>query len=224
VTHTRIAHRGFAAVAEENSIAAIEGALARGADMIELDVRRRADGALVLHHDSGDAPGAPLFSDGLDLIAAAANSVMVDIKEGRTSDDVCDLLERHASGITIVCSGNPDEARKVKARIPAVLAGRTWPDFNAQDIPVAESLVGWYHRRSLVGQLDRLLDGFDLLVAFHRVLSRASVDACHELGRQAYAWTVNDIAQVERLNAIGVDGVISDEPISLGLLNALNDL
>ena len=71
VTHTRIAHRGFAAVAEENSLAAIRGALALGCDMIEVDVRRRADGALVLHHDSGDAPRAPLFSEALELITAA---------------------------------------------------------------------------------------------------------------------------------------------------------
>jgi glycerophosphoryl diester phosphodiesterase len=217
VTHTRIAHRGFAAVAEENSLAAIEGALRRGADMIEIDVRRRADGALVLHHDSGDAPGAPLFADALDLIAQATNSVMVDLKEGRTAHDVADLLSRHAPGITTVCSGNPDEARTVKSRLPHVIAGRTWPDRNAQNVPVAESIVGWMHRRALVRKVDQILEGFDLLVAFHRVLSREAVTRCHELGRQVYAWTVEGTGRVGELRAMGVDGVISDEPASLGL-------
>ena len=217
MTHTRIAHRGFAAVAEENSLAAIEGALALGCDMIEIDVRRRADGALVLHHDSGDAPGAPLFADALDLIAGAANAVMVDLKEGRTSTDVADLLLAHAPGITTVCSGNPDEARAVKARIPSVIAGRTWPDRNAQDIPVAEDIVGWWHRRMLPGRVDQLLEGFDLLVAFHRVLSRESVERCHATGRKVYAWTVEGTGRVDALRAMGVDGVISDQPASLGL-------
>jgi glycerophosphoryl diester phosphodiesterase len=217
VTHTRIAHRGFAAVAEENTLAAIAGALALGCDMVEIDVRRRSDGALVLHHDSGDAPGAPLLADALDLIATAANGVMVDLKEGRTAADVADVLARHAHGITTVCSGNPDEALRVKAIIPAVLAGRTWPDRNAQHIPIAEGIVGWLHRRVLVARLEHLLDGFDLLVAFHRVLARDAVEACHTAGRQVYAWTVDGPERVEQLRAMGVDGVISDEPASLGL-------
>jgi glycerophosphoryl diester phosphodiesterase len=216
VTHTRIAHRGFAAVAEENSLAAIRGALALGCDMIEVDVRRRADGALVLHHNSGDAPRAPLFSEALELITAARSSVMADLKEGRTSDDVAAALAKHAPGVITVVSGNPHEARAVKAKLPSVLAGRTWPNRNGQNIPIAESIVSWYHRRQLVAQLDHLLDGFDLLVAFHRTLSRAAVARCHELGRQVYAWTVDGTARVEWLRSIGVDGVISDEPASLG--------
>jgi glycerophosphoryl diester phosphodiesterase len=185
--------------------------------MIEVDVRRRADGALVLHHDSGDAPRAPLFSEALELITAAGSSVMADLKEGRTSADVAAALATHAPGIIAVVSGNPDEARAVKAKLPTVLAGRTWPNRNGQNIPVAESIVSWYHRRQLVARLDdHLLDGFDLLVAFHRTLSRAAVAHCHELGRQVYAWTVDGTARVEWLRSIGVDGVISDEPASLG--------
>jgi glycerophosphoryl diester phosphodiesterase len=219
VTHTRIAHRGFAAVAEENSLAAIRGALALGCDMVEVDVRRRADGALTLHHDSGDAAGAPLLSEALDLITEAGGSVMVDLKEGRTSEDVAVILAKHAPRITTtVCSGNPDEVRAVKAKLPNVLAGRTWPDKNAQGVPIAEGLVGLIHRRQLVSRLeDGLLDGFDLLVAFHRCLSREAVWKCHATGRLVYAWTVDGNARVRWLQSIGVDGVISDQPNSLGL-------
>jgi glycerophosphoryl diester phosphodiesterase len=217
VAHTRIAHRGFAAVAEENSLAAIRGALALGCDMIEVDVRRRADGALVLHHDSGDAPGAPLLAEALEVITSAGRSVMVDLKEGRTSGDVAALLAKHAHGIVTVVSGNPDEARAVKAALPHVVAGRTWPNRNAQGVPVAEVIVGWLHRRTLVRRVDELLDGFDLLVAFHRALSRDAVSACHAAGRQVYAWTVDGVPRVDWLRSIGVDGVISDEPASLGL-------
>jgi glycerophosphoryl diester phosphodiesterase len=217
VAHTRIAHRGFAAIAEENSLAAIRGALALGCDMIEVDIRRRADGALVLHHDSGDAPGAPLLSEALEVITTAGGSVMADLKEGRTSTDVAALLAKHAPGIITVVSGNPDEALAVKAALPHVLAGRTWPNRNAQGIPVAEGIVGWLHQRTLVGRIAELLDGFDLLVAFHRVLSRDAVSACHAAGHRVYAWTVDGTARVEWLRSIGVDGVISDEPTSLGL-------
>lgn len=46
-----VAHRGCWRDTAENSIAAIEGCVVMGVDMVELDVRRTRDGALVLMHD-----------------------------------------------------------------------------------------------------------------------------------------------------------------------------
>src|SRR3569832_126956 len=48
---TFIAHRGSPGL-EENTVAAILDASARGADWIEVDVRETRDGAFVLHHDA----------------------------------------------------------------------------------------------------------------------------------------------------------------------------
>ena len=46
-----IGHRGGAALALENTLAAIDAGLDAGADGVEVDVRRTADGGLVLMHD-----------------------------------------------------------------------------------------------------------------------------------------------------------------------------
>jgi glycerophosphoryl diester phosphodiesterase len=46
------AHRGGAALAPENTIAAFDNGLELGADGIELDVRASRDGAIVVHHDA----------------------------------------------------------------------------------------------------------------------------------------------------------------------------
>lgn len=46
-----VAHRGFKAVAPENTIAAFEAAAAAGADYMEIDVRPTRDGELILMHD-----------------------------------------------------------------------------------------------------------------------------------------------------------------------------
>jgi glycerophosphoryl diester phosphodiesterase len=46
-----IAHRGYSAVAPENTLHAFERALAAGADLIELDYHHTRDGALVVLHD-----------------------------------------------------------------------------------------------------------------------------------------------------------------------------
>lgn len=47
-----IAHRGASGQAPENSLPAFELALTQGADFVELDVRRTADGEIVAFHDA----------------------------------------------------------------------------------------------------------------------------------------------------------------------------
>ena len=54
-----IAHRGASRDAPENTVAAFEAAIALGADAVELDVRRTADGVLVVHHNASRR-GVPL--------------------------------------------------------------------------------------------------------------------------------------------------------------------
>ena len=46
-----IAHRGYRAVAPENTLPAFEAALAYQPDMLEMDVHRTKDGQLVVIHD-----------------------------------------------------------------------------------------------------------------------------------------------------------------------------
>jgi glycerophosphoryl diester phosphodiesterase len=47
----RIGHRGAAGHAPENTLAAIQTGIALGIDLVEIDVRRTADGVLVVLHD-----------------------------------------------------------------------------------------------------------------------------------------------------------------------------
>src|SRR6478735_6344991 len=46
-----VAHRGVWNVAPENSLSAIEAAIHAGADIVEIDVRRSADGVFFVIHD-----------------------------------------------------------------------------------------------------------------------------------------------------------------------------
>jgi glycerophosphoryl diester phosphodiesterase len=46
----------------------------------------------------------------------------------------------------------------------------------------------------------------------YRVVTRSVVERCHDLGAAVFAWTVNDPALVARLDGLGVDGVITDDP------------
>src|SRR3954452_24949160 len=93
ILQTRIfAHRGASARYTENTVSAFQGARDLGADWVELDVRRTADGALAVSHDAtlGDGqvvvetlaadlpPAVPSLADALD--ACAGMGVNVEIK------------------------------------------------------------------------------------------------------------------------------------------------
>jgi glycerophosphoryl diester phosphodiesterase len=213
----RVAHRGFAAVAEENTLVAIEGALRCGCDKIELDVRRSAEGRIVLHHDNGESPSAPLLADALRLIAAAGAGVMLDIKQGGVADGIARLLAEHAPLSRVIASGNSSEVLRLKQLRPAVRAGRTWPHRNANGVPVVAQLVALPRRFALPGHVREIMQGYDVLVAYFRALSAAGVAAAHDAGYEVYAWTVDNPATIRRLESWKVDGIISDHPNSFGL-------
>jgi glycerophosphoryl diester phosphodiesterase len=218
IKYTRVAHRGFAAVAEENSLAAIEGALRCGCDKIELDVRRTRAGRLVLHHDSAESPGAPLLADALRLIGEAGAGVMLDLKQGGVADAIARLLDQHAPASRVIASGSGSEVLRLKGLRPSILAGRSWPRRNANGIAVVEHAVALPRRLALPRQVGRIMTGFDVLVAYHRALSRQGVEAAHRAGFEVYAWTVDDPRAIVRLAAWGVDGIVSDHPSSFGLV------
>ena len=44
------------------------------------------------------------------------------------------------------------------------------------------------------------------------VLSQNFVDASHARGMEVHAWTINDVEDMERILALGVDGIITDFP------------
>ena len=110
-----IAHRGVHATgATENTMEAFELAVELGADMIELDVRRTADGRLVILHDHAHAGVAldsctldqfeqrtgmrpPLLEDVLDW-AAGRIALDVELKENGYAEQVAPLLEGFAAG------------------------------------------------------------------------------------------------------------------------------
>jgi glycerophosphoryl diester phosphodiesterase len=44
------------------------------------------------------------------------------------------------------------------------------------------------------------------------VLTRRFVDAAHNRNLEVHAWTINDEEDMERMIALGVDGIITDYP------------
>ena len=52
----------------------------------------------------------------------------------------------------------------------------------------------------------------DAVMAHHRLATPALVRAVHDAGGELYVWTVDDAEHIRRLEAMGVDAVITNDP------------
>lgn len=217
----RIAHRGYAAQGGENSLAAIAAALALGCDMVEIDVRRRRDGALVLHHDDANRPGAPLLVDALRLIADTSSAgANLDVKQGETGPAVIRAVRATGMlGRTVCTGGGWDALADIHTAEPGIRIGLTIPRRGSSLPRVVQKAGLPVARRQVAAVLPGLMQRYsaDLVAVFHRLVDRRVVSAVHDSGGEIWSWTVDNQRDLARLAELGVDGVCSDSPASHGL-------
>jgi glycerophosphoryl diester phosphodiesterase len=219
----RIAHRGAAALADENSLAAIEAGLAADVDLVEFDVLE-VGGRLVLAHAPELAVSdAPALDDALELARAARPEVGldVDLKWHGFEARVVETIRRH--GLverTLVSSCFAPSLREVRKLEPSLATAFAYPfdRYRASErrvVPealVRASLAGM--KRALPVRIQRMLlrAEADVATLHWLVISPRVVERCHAAGAAVWAWTVNDADAIESVAAAGVDGIISDDP------------
>jgi glycerophosphoryl diester phosphodiesterase len=212
-----IAHRGASRVERENTIAAFRRAAEMGAQAVELDVRRSADGSLVVHHDANLPDGraicqvaaddlptyVPTFADALD--ACAGMWVNVEIKNDEREPDfdptdsiadetIAHLLARNEDERWLISSfrlATIDRCRELAPQIrTAWLVGRTPSDAVAALTQRGHTaLHPWVER-----------------------LERATIDECHAAGIEVNTWTCDDPARMAELIEWGIDGICTNVP------------
>jgi glycerophosphoryl diester phosphodiesterase len=214
-------HRGASADRPENTIAAFVEARAQGADGVELDVRRSADGGLVVHHDACLADGRPIagltvrdLPEDVCLLdaaleACAANDLLVNVEIKNVDADpdydpteylakaVVDLVaERQLHEAVLVSSFSLATIDRVAALDPDIRTGYL-------------ASARWDQAKALARAVDgghRAFHPFDLVV------NEALVDDAHGKGIEVNVWTVDDPDRMRWLAGIGVDGVITNTP------------
>lgn len=196
-------------------------ALALGCDVIETDVRRRADGVLVLQHDDGNVPGAVPLVDALEVIAESSASVNLDIKEGGVGPDLVRAVQAtNMCGRTTCTGGGWDALVGIRRLEPGIRIGLTIPPRGGTWAPPGLRRLLLRRTRRLwalavPGILER--HSADLITAHHLVVDRGFVDAVHGAGAELWCWTVDASRELARLTRLGVDGICSDRPESHGL-------
>lgn len=242
-----IAHRGGADLVPEHTRYAFDTVAAMGADVLEIDVHRAADGELVVIHDdtvdrttdaSGsvrelssaelgaldagydwsvaggggafpyrgfgygvprlvdvmrDHPSAPLLIEVKPPGADAAEALCATLRsEGRAADAVVASFHQDATDAfrracpEVATGATPDEVRTFLVLARARLAGPYRPAFDVLQVPVRQGSI--------------------------EVITPAFVRTAHAKGVQVHAWTIDDRGEMDRLLAMGVDGLITDRP------------
>lgn len=225
-----LAHRGLAVDAPENTLLAFAKAVAIGVTHVETDVHASADGIAMISHDPdlrrlagraasvdhltshelrridlGEGQGFCSLAEALD--AFPDTRFNIDIKAGGAVVPTVDAI-RAANAVERVLIGSfsprrrlvavrmlPGVATSISARgaVAAVAAARAGSDRvlerilrDVQAVQLPESVLG--------------------VTTF---IPRA-VRAFRAAGVEVHAWTINDVATMERLLDAGVDGLVTD--------------
>jgi glycerophosphoryl diester phosphodiesterase len=166
------------------------------------------------------APDLPTLDEALALLAGSSADVQLDVKAPGYERLLVEAVRRHAlAERTLVSSCYPEVLRLAGELEPALRRGLTYP-FDRRGISGRRFLrpAVWAALHGLRAALPRRIAGLlaraDASVATlqYSVISAAVVRRCHDAGAQVLAWTVDDPVLYARLAALGVDGVITNDP------------
>jgi len=239
-------HRGLSSRFPENTMAAFEACATRGVG-IELDVGTSRDGHLVVLHDetldrttdgSGELAAralaelraldagawfAPTFAGERlptldEVLERFAGRVPLDV-ELKTDPDpmplarrLVDALRRHdAIEHVFVTSFDPFVLAAVAEIAPAVLRGQVVGALTGSRLPR-------WQRAALRRMWFNPVSRPDVIVAESALVTPAFVARCARRRWPVLAWTVNDRATADRLRALGVAGLITDDPDAIAPL------
>ncbi|MEX0846559.1 MAG: glycerophosphodiester phosphodiesterase [Ilumatobacteraceae bacterium] len=216
-----LAHRGASKACPENTVEAFRQAGAMGADAVELDVRRTADGVLVVHHN-------PDLADGRLIVACAAADLPVSVAHLGDALDACAGM-----WVNVEIKNDPSEpdfdgTDSIADETMALLIARREPErwlissfrietvdrcraiADAADEPIRTAWLTTIVPSDVVEILSA--KGHSALHPWVQLLGRHVVDECHAAGIAVNTWTCDDPARMQELVEWGIDGICTNVP------------
>lgn len=226
-----VAHRGASFYRHQNTVESFRAALEMQAEMVELDVRRTADGRLVVHHDpdiggraiagmswtearQAAADNSYALADLEEVVALVAGRCALDVelKEAGYEEEVTALVLGQMAEEQVVFTSSIDSVvLRMKEVEPTVRTGL---------------IIGSRPRRHYLAKLfpRRRAEaaGVDLLVVSRKLLPAGFLRLNRHLGLPVWVYTANDRKDLWKLITDGrVDGIFTDR-VDVGLF--LRDL
>ena len=226
------AHRGASSEAPENSLAAFARAIEIGADGIELDVQRTADGILVVTHDETTdrltgQPGqiAQMTFAQLRQLNFAAPWPYWAAVELSTLNEVLDLCRSTSLRINIELKNSEVPYRGMEKQVIDRVR-----DFDLQDQVIYSSFnpISLWRLHQIApaaatGYLYSEVRTRPWLPAFltkvsalHPSMDNLSVpelvQGAHRRGLAVHVWTVDGPSQWEQCRQLAVDAIITNQP------------
>ena len=232
------AHRGGALEAPENTMKAFAYAVDLGYRYVETDAYATRDGVLLAFHDDRldrvtDARGLISEMDYADIRGARIGGsepiplleellvtwptlrVNIDPKHDGAVGPLVDLLRR-LNALDRVCIGSFSDARI--ARVRAAFGTDVCTSMGPKEVTRF-----WLAKRRIpVGRFGANCVQIPVRQGPVTLVDKAAVRTVRRLGLKLHVWTIDDEAEMRRLVALGVDGIMTDRPALLrSVLNSL---
>ncbi len=220
------AHRGGPPPTPENTLAALEQAIAEGADFSEIDVQRTADGVVVLMHDLdlmrvANDPRRVTdvnFDEIRNIVQISEDNSPFTMKKIVTLND---FLEQSRGRINTMIelkyyNNDPRLVRDVVQIIQNLgmreevlvmsMSLQALRELQNLDPEIKRGFVS----AVAVGDLSRLPVQF--LAVNQTQINSALIRSAHRQNMEVFAWTVNKSDDIVRMINLGVNGLITDYP------------
>jgi glycerophosphoryl diester phosphodiesterase len=222
----RVGHKGAGLIVEGNTRASFDAALSAGVDMIEFDVLPERGGSrLLLAHDYRDAGSRSphTLEEALAHLAEApfdGIELNVDLKLPGYELRVLEALRaRDLAHRALISSQYPSSLVTIRAAEPGVRLGWSVPrvrqdPFRSRASALPAHVIVAMARRMFPARAFRVITaGYcDAIMAHWRLASPALVRAVRAAGGELYIWTVDELPRIVELEALGVTGVVSNDP------------
>jgi glycerophosphoryl diester phosphodiesterase len=212
-----IAHRGASLAERENTVGAYRRAAQMGADAVELDVRRTADGVLVVHHDAaldggpvvatlsaGELPAyVPTLDEALDACAGMWVNVEIkndpddpdfDPEDTIAGDTVAALRRRGEDPRWLISSFRIETADRCRTLAPEIRTA-----WLVVEVPAGAAATC-------------AARGHSALHPWVGTLTEAHIAGCHAAGVGVNTWTCDDPRRIGELAGWGLDGICTNVP------------
>ena len=215
----RIGHRGAAGHGPENTLAAIQKGIALGVDFVEIDVRRTADGVLVVLHDetvnrttNGKGRVDHLSLQEVKKFNAGNGEHIPTLKEVLkvAAGEAGLMLELKVKG---VAQQTVEVVRVAGFRDPVIYASFLHDELQyVRTVDQETSLMVLFGGLSRASVARAIKYGSSYIGLRHDKTTRVLVDSFHRAGLLVFVYTADAPSDIQRALSLDVDGVISNFP------------